>query len=214
MKPTFVICLFMLVFTSCAQSDGKSATVTDKKVGGSCEGCEAIYESPVDFENLSSETTLPGYEEGAPKIHVSGTVFKKDGKTPAPGVIIYVYHTDVYGIYPTKGDEEGWGKRHGYIRGWMKTDANGRYSFYTIRPAAYPNQTQNPSHIHTIIKEPGKTEYWISDYLFDDDPILTERQRRNQTHIGGNGIIRIVNKNGIGEASRDIFLGQNVENYD
>ena len=214
MKLLFIIVLLLPVITGCAQSGGNTPAVKDKKVGGGCEGCEAIYESPLKFDELSWETTLPGYAEGSPKIHISGTVYKKDGKTPAPGVVLYIYHTDVNGIYPTKGDEKGWARRHGYLRGWMKTDDKGRYSFYTIRPAAYPNQTQNPSHIHTIVKEEGKSEYWISDYLFEDDPILSDRERNNQTNVGGNGILKIVNKNGIGEGKRDIILGKNVRDYD
>ena len=49
-------------------------------------------------------------------------------------VIIYIYHTDQHGIYPTTGNETGWGKRHGFIRSWAKTGKDGKYTFYTFRP--------------------------------------------------------------------------------
>src|SRR5688572_15322944 len=114
------ICLFTL--HSCAQNAGqqKEAKATDIKVGGSCEGCEAIYESPVEFDKLPNLIWLPDWhEDSSNRIAINGTVYKEDGKTPAPGVIIYIYHTDQAGVYPTRGDEKGWAKRHGYLRGWM-----------------------------------------------------------------------------------------------
>lgn len=214
MKVLLSFLLMVSAFTGCAQSGGNQMVKEDKKVGGSCEGCEAIYESPVKFENLSWETTLPGYAEGNPKLHVSGTVYKKDGRTPAKNVILYFYHTDVTGIYPKRGNEKGWGERHGYLRGWVKTDDKGRYSFYTIKPAAYPQQTTNPSHIHITVKEQGKSAYWIDDFLFDDDPILTDKDRNRQQNRGGNGILVLTNRNGISEGNRDIVLGKNVPGYD
>ena len=60
---------------------------------------------------------------------ISGTVFQTDGKTPAPNTLIYLYHTDMYGIYG-RGSEH----KHGRFRGWMLTDAKGKYEFRSIRP--------------------------------------------------------------------------------
>ncbi|RYY68705.1 MAG: intradiol ring-cleavage dioxygenase, partial [Chitinophagaceae bacterium] len=107
------------------------ANPADTPTGGRCEGCEALHESPVALDHLPSFDTLPEFNDGGEKIHISGTVFKADGRTPAPGVVLYVYHTNAAGIYPTKGNETGWEKQHGYIRGWIKTDQNGAYGFYT-----------------------------------------------------------------------------------
>ncbi len=70
--------------------------------------------------------------------------FAGDGKTPAAGIVMYVYHTDQKGIYPKKGGETGWAGRHGYIRGWIKTNAQGQYKFYTLVPASYPNSCTSP----------------------------------------------------------------------
>ena len=68
-------------------------------------------------------------------------------------------------------DTTGWGERHGYIRGWVKTNERGEYKFYTLRPGAYPGRN-NPEHIHITVKEPGMNEYFIDDYHFADDTIL------------------------------------------
>jgi protocatechuate 3,4-dioxygenase beta subunit len=156
-----------LVLLSCGQTNSqaqKDGAPVEIKVGGPCEGCEAIYESKVPFDALNEIDTLPDFYEAGPKLVVSGTVYKSDGKTPAPGVVLYVYHTDQTGKYRVTGNETGWGKRHGSIRGWMKTNAQGRYKFYTLRPASYSKEGP-PAHIHITIKEPGKTEYWIDDFI-------------------------------------------------
>ena len=181
-----------------------------KGVGGGCEGCEAIYEygnrvlKPVD--------TLPDFLNFEPKLKITGTVYKKDGKTPAPDVIIYIYHTNRKGIYEKKGNETGWGKRHGYIRGWVKTGADGKYTFYTFRPASYPDR-QAPEHIHVTIKEPGVNEYWIDEYLFNDDLLLTAEARRNEKGRGGNGIIQPEKSGNLYLIKRDIILGKNIPGY-
>ena len=103
---------------------------------------------------------------------VTGTVFQIDGKTPAPNVIIYYWQTDHEGYYSPKDGMDEQAKKHGHIRGWVKTDIEGKYSIYTIRPSPYPNEVL-PAHIHLSIKEPGiKNEYYTDDINFDDDPLL------------------------------------------
>jgi protocatechuate 3,4-dioxygenase beta subunit len=200
--------LMSLLEVTCSQSQSKK----DKIVGGGCEGCEAVLE--YGNKKLTSVDTLPDFNEPGPKLEVSGTIYHRDGKTPAKDVILYIYHTDQKGEYPARGNETGWGKRHGYIRGWIKTGANGKYTFYTLRPAAYPGR-QNPEHIHPVIKEPGVKEYWIDEYLFEDDPILTQRERQSQQGRGGKGIIQPSrNRNGLQIVNRDITLGLNVPVYE
>ena len=179
-------------------------------VGGPCEGCEAIYEygnsvlHPVD--------TLPNFKKLPHPIKISGVIYKADGKTPANDVIIYVYHTDDKGIYPKKENARGWERRHGYLRGWMKTKNDGSYTFYTSRPASYPNTTI-PQHIHITIKEPGINEYYLADYYFADDPNLPAAIKNRRNHRGGSGIITLQKRGDLYEATRDIVLGKHIPNY-
>ncbi len=182
-----------------------------KSIGGGCEGCEAIFE--FGEKTLAPVDTLPGFEINEPKLKLTGTVFQKDGKTPASDVILYVYHTDRTGIYPKKGTETGWAKRHGYLRGWIKTDETGRYTFYTFRPAAYPDRSE-AEHIHLTVKEPDKNEYYLDDYLFEDDPILTAQKRKILSNRGGSGIGNPQLENGIHTIHRDIILGLNIPDYE
>ncbi len=202
-----------ITLSACSQTApvNKESTA-DQKVGGRCEGCEAIYESPVAFDKLENMVHLPDWNDKGTKLAVNGIVYKADGKTPAAGVIIYIYHTDQNGIYPTKGGEKGWEKRHGYLRGWMKTNEKGEYKFFTLKPASYPN-SQNPAHIHVFIKEPGKTAYWIDEYVFDDDPLLTAEQRKYHQGLGGSGVLAPKDVGNMLKAERHIYLGKNVPGY-
>jgi protocatechuate 3,4-dioxygenase beta subunit len=213
MMHTLFFPLLLCSLTACSQKTGDvSDRAITKAVGGPCEGCEAIYENPAPFEALNEVDTLPVFNEQGPKLVVSGTVYKRDGKTPAPGVVLYVYHTDQSGKYRVTGNETGWGKRHGSIRGWMKTNAKGEYRFYTIRPAAY-SKTGPPAHIHITVKEPDKNEYYIDDFQFDDDPFLTTVERKRQQNRGGDGILKLKERAGVFYGKRDIILGKNVTNY-
>lgn len=182
-----------------------------KVVGGPCEGCEAIFE--YGGKTLRAVDTLPGFGQHGPKLKITGTVLEKDGKTPAADVILYIYHTNRQGIYETLGNETGWARRHGFIRGWIKTGKDDRYTFYTCRPAAYPDGSE-AEHVHITVKEPGKTPYWLDDFLFDDDPLLTPSHRKRQGKRGGSGIVRPVIMEGILTVERDIILGHNIPGYD
>ncbi|PWL28983.1 intradiol ring-cleavage dioxygenase [uncultured Roseivirga sp.] len=187
-----------------------SVSVFSQTLGGPCEGCEALLE--YGNRQLSSIDTLPDYSKNEPKMIVTGTVYKPDGKTPANGVIIYAYHTDRSGVYPTKGDEKGWARRHGYIRGWTKTDENGQYTFYTFKPETYPSRTE-PAHIHLTVKESGKQEYWIDSIQFEEDKLLTKQVREKMGNRGGSGIVTLKEKGLLLLAERDIILGLNIQNY-
>jgi protocatechuate 3,4-dioxygenase beta subunit len=210
----FQISLTLILFalTSCySQTDTKIKLASSNIVGGGCEGCEGVFE--FGNKTLTPFDTLPLFEESELKLKITGTVFKKDGKTPAKDVILYIYHTNREGIYQTKGDENGWAKRHGFIRGWIKTSNNGAYTFYTFRPAAYPNRTE-PEHIHLTVKEFDKNEYYLDSYFFDDDPLLSWEKRRKLNNRGGSGIMMPVIKNGLVFIHRDIILGLNIPDYD
>ena len=179
-------------------------------VGGPCQGCEAV----LDFgdRKLSPVDTLPGFKENEPKIKVTGTVYKSDGETPAEGVILFVHQTNREGKYPNHGDEEGWERQYGYIHGWVKTGADGQYTFYTFRPGSY---SRNPAHIHPIILEPNGKYYWLGSYFFADDPLLTRKQRNPESPRGGsNGVLTLQKEGGIWVGRRDFILGKNIPNYE
>lgn len=66
-------------------------------------------------ENLSRVLEVAPENEPGERILISGQFFKKDGKTPYPDVLVYVYHTDTTGRYTRKGDETGIQRWHGRL---------------------------------------------------------------------------------------------------
>lgn len=200
-------CFIIFLSAACGAQNKRAA---DTVVGGGCEACDLIYKGMPGA--MYWETTLTSANEPGEPMIISGVIYQKDGKTPASDVILYVYHTDKGGLY-SPGTSENSSTRHGHIRGWMKTNSQGRYQFRTIRPGAYP-QRDAPQHIHPLIKEPGYSVYWIDEILFDDDPLLTEKEKNKQQKHGGSGIIHLT-KNAKGEwtGKRDIILGMNIPGY-
>jgi protocatechuate 3,4-dioxygenase beta subunit len=83
------------------------------------------------------------------------------------------------------------------IHGWMKPDANGHYEFITIKPAPYP-RLDTPAHIHVILFGSGVPEYWVDDYWFEGDPLITPRQLATLTGRGGFKNIVQLNRDGDG----------------
>ena len=185
--------------------------VKNAVIGGPFENGEFMYIGIP--KKLKPVDTSPGWNQEGQKLFITGKILKPDGKTPAPNVILYYYHTNTQGYYASNDTLDKRILRHGAIRGWVKSDTNGNYGIYTIRPGAYPNSNE-PAHIHPSIKEPNlDIEYYIDEFVFDDDPLLTTEKRLNMTNRGGSGILRLLQKEDIHIAEHDIILGLNIPNY-
>lgn len=208
--------LFFLI--SCdfnSKSQGQSKELPTEKdgklVGGPCEGCDAVFEYGEGV--LSHQLTLPDFKETGSKIKISGTVYKPGGAEPANGVILYIHHTNQKGVYPKNGAEKEWGKRHGYLRGWIKTNKDGHYELNTLIPGAYPRGS-NPQHIHVMVLEPDGKYYYIEDFLFEGDPNLSKERKTRSNPRGGSGfVLNPVKEGGLLTATRDIILGKNIPGY-
>lgn len=210
---TLAIWILAVLSAQCARTEKRPPEIIAKSdavqaVGGGCETCELMYVGMPEY--IDAIDTSAGWPDGR-KLVVKGTVFKADGKTPAPGIILYYWQTDHDGLYDAKTGMPQNAKRHGHIRGWMKTAADGTYALYTSRPAAYPG-TRNPEHIHVVVKEPDVNEYYIDELVFDDDPFLTAEIRKRHENRGGSGILKPVGS-GVATAVHNIYLGRNIPNY-
>lgn len=210
----WLMLLLAVCLNACKGQAPERATVRPagkKIVGGGCDGCELMYAGMP--ATMNAVDTSAGWTEPGAKLLVTGKVYQIDGKTPAKDVIIYYWQTDNTGRYTPKPGMNKTAERHGHIRGWVKTDASGNYSIYTIRPAPYPSRDM-PAHIHTSIKEPAiDNEYYIDEFVFDDDPLLTGKKRKALEHRGGSGILRLVQASDLWVAEHNIVLGLHIPDY-
>ena len=155
-------------------------------------------------ENVSWKSILAKKSARDEPMMISGTVYNPDGKTPAPNVLIYFYHTDSEGFYNRKRDGE---PLHGHFRGWMLTDARGQYEFSSIRPAAYPER-KFAAHVHMTLTGTNFPENSIDSILFEGDTLISRAERETAGRKGGfNPIVKLEKgANGIWQATRDIQL--------
>ncbi len=95
-------------------------------------------------------------------LFVSGTIASADG-TPLAGAAVDVWHSDADGYYDVQQMDELGGLA---MRARLLADAQGRFHFWTIRPAAYPiphdgpvgemlaaqaRHPYRPAHVHFMI---------------------------------------------------------------
>lgn len=168
-----------------------------------CEGCEAVSEHP--SEDLPAFARLPAADSGFP-LQLRGRVYLPDGMTPAPGVVLYIHHTNADGFYADGSPETVWSRRHGKLRGWARTGADGRYGFDTIKPAPYPSRTL-PAHIHMFVGEPGQRPYYVDDVVFEGEFGVDASYVARQELRGGSGVVTLRDgPNAVLLAERDLVL--------
>jgi len=204
--------LAICLAVGCAEPSKAQTAQPEPIVGLPCEGCEGVFEGlPAE---LSFASRIAPLGEPGEAMRIQGTVRDRQG-SPASGVIVYAYHTNARGIYPTDDRApSGAAARHGRLRGWARTDENGRFRFDTIRPGGYPN-SDLPQHVHMHVIEIGRCTYYIDDVMFDDDPRLTASAlHRLSSGRGGNGIVNPErDETDRWLVTRDIVLGQGVPGY-
>ena len=121
--------------------------------------------------SLTSSARIAAAGEPGTPLVIHGRVFAADLRTPVSGAIVFAYHTDRAGHYNRPGTPA-----HSWrLRGWARTDADGRFEFHTIRPGAYPSR-HIPAHVHFTVFH-GTERFHAGEAQFEDDPILSESNR-------------------------------------
>jgi protocatechuate 3,4-dioxygenase beta subunit len=167
---------------------GNSAIFLAVVIGGSLLmaglGVAVTQKQPRDVADAPARLTssgriAPAGEPGTPLV-ISGTVVAADGKTLLAGVVVYAYHTDAEGYYRRVGASgEEAGEREPRLRGWVKTGADGRFEFSTIKPAPYPHH-DGPAHVHIHAWGAGYPRQWFM-LEFAGDPLLPKQHFTDST---------------------------------
>ncbi|WP_299130418.1 hypothetical protein [uncultured Winogradskyella sp.] len=156
-----------------------------------------------DSELMAHTDTIPDFRSKSNKLKLTGTVYKSDGVTPAKDVIIYIEQPDEDGNFDLRGNGKD---RYVFHRSWVKTDENGRYTFYTFVPGNDRRYNQM-SQIFPFIKEQSKPKVELQSLLFDTDPMLTKRCRKQLTNRGDiKRILKIKKEEHILVAQKNLVL--------
>ncbi len=165
-----------------------------------------IYDRAED--QLRNTDTIPDFRSKANKLKLTGIIYQSDGVTPASDVILFIEQPDEDGDFDLRksGDE-----RYVFHRSWVKTDEDGRYTFYTFVPGNDRRYNQM-QQIFPIIKETSKQEVQLESLLFDNDPLLTKRCRKRLDKKGHTDrILETKEENGMLIANKDIVLPMHTE---
>ncbi|GGF71654.1 6-chlorohydroxyquinol-1,2-dioxygenase [Azorhizobium oxalatiphilum] len=156
-----------------------------------------------DHQKAVTESTVlgPFYVEGPPEMacgtdisgglpgepmYAWGTVTDPDG-LPLRDVIVDVWHSDEDGYYDVQHEEDGT-----VARARFRTDDQGRFHFWSIKPAAYPiphdgpvgkmleaqgRHPWRPAHVHFMIDAPGYEKlvthvFVAGDVYLDSDAVF------------------------------------------
>jgi hydroxyquinol 1,2-dioxygenase len=110
-----------------------------------------------------------------------GWVRDQEGK-PIAGAEVDVWHASPVGLYETQDPQQA----EMNLRGKFTTDADGNFSFRSVKPAGYPipidgpvgallnaqkRHNFRPAHLHFLIYKPGYKSV-TSQIYSDDDPVL------------------------------------------
>jgi protocatechuate 3,4-dioxygenase beta subunit len=157
---------------------------------------------------LTNTDTIPDFRSKTNKLKLTGVIYQSDGVTPAKDVILFIEQPDEDGDFDLRHTDD---KRYVFHRSWVKTDADGRYTFYTFVPGNDRRYNQM-QQIFPIIKETSKEEVQLESLLFDEDPMLTKRCRKRLEKKGNTARILTTKKeDGILVAEKDIILSDDTE---
>ena len=151
-----------------------AAPVTPAQVEGPFHPIDAQSDTDLDLSFIAGHIKPATGEV----ILVRGRVLDTQGQ-PVANALVDVWQANHHGRYshpedpntaPLDPDFQGWGL--------LRTDAQGRYAFKTIRPGAYPlsflgDQGWRCRHIHFKVTQPGYDEL-ITQMYFQGDPLIAQ----------------------------------------
>ncbi len=122
------------------------------------------YVAPAD---APSDTVIAGRDEPGERLIVTGRAL--DQERPVAGVSIYAFHADADGLYTRDGRNSDENAR---LFATLRTDAEGRYRYETIRPKGYGGLA---AHVHHVVIANGYKPR-LCDLWFGDEPYFAPRR--------------------------------------
>lgn len=152
---------------------------TSKRTPANPEG--PFYPRHQQIDKDTDLTLIDGHTERAQGevIRVTGQVLDEMGN-PVEGALVDIWQANTHGRYHHE-DDPATAPEDPNFQGWgmVKTDAQGRYSFTTIKPGAYKvdGTWRRPPHIHYKVSRRGYHElttqmYFAGESLNEGDRLL------------------------------------------
>ena len=132
--------------------------------------------SPAHFPILADMSVVNGHAAMGERIIVAGRVLDEAGR-PVPHSMVEVWQANSAGRYHHERDQHD-APLDQHFQGHARifTDAEGRYSFTTIKPGAYPwrnhHNAWRPAHIHLGLFGVGYAQRMVTQMYFPGDPLL------------------------------------------
>jgi protocatechuate 3,4-dioxygenase, beta subunit len=128
---------------------------------------------------LAADADLTLQSTGEPigeRIIVTGRLLDEDGR-PVPHSLVEIWQANAAGRYKHPNENHPAPlDPHFYGAGRALTDAEGRYTFTTIKPGAYPwpnhYNAWRPAHIHFSVFGPSFATRLITQMYFPGDPLF------------------------------------------
>ena len=130
---------------------------------------------PSLYETTHNLAKGPGWEAQGERITVAGRVLDEDGRG-VPNAIVELWQANAAGRYFHALDQRDAPLDPNFIgNGRVRTDAEGRYGFFTIRPGAYPVPVPEtwwrPPHVHVSVLGPSSLSRLVTQMYFPGDPL-------------------------------------------
>jgi catechol 1,2-dioxygenase len=140
----------------------------------------------MDSPRTENGGTLLRSPTPGPALFFQGWVRDRQGN-PVAGAEVDVWHASPVGLYENQDP----GQAEMNLRGKFTTDANGEFSFQSIKPSGYPIPTNGPvgallhaqrrhnfrpAHLHFLIYKPGFKTVTSQIYSPDDPHLETDSQ--------------------------------------
>jgi protocatechuate 3,4-dioxygenase beta subunit len=153
------------------------------------------YGAPAD---APSDIVIAGTAERGDRFVVTGQVASMG--RPIAHASIYAFHADADGFYTRDGLNSD---EHARIFGTLRTDANGRFRYETIRPGGYGDLS---AHVHHVVRADGYMPR-LFDLWLGDDPVLA-RNRLIGRNVPPEIFVRAVSRDaaGVWRATHDIEM--------
>ncbi len=154
---------------------------------------------------ISHIANLPDYESKTQPFKISGTLYMSDGETPATNYVITINQANEVGNFEVNEQEEL------ITRAVIKTNSKGEYTFYTYVPGT-DRRYNKLQEIFMKVETPDGTEYAMPTLLFDTDPGLTKRCRKQIAKRSDiSRILKLTKINEKFEIKRDMVLALDLD---